>query len=566
MRPAPAWWAVAGVALAILPAIVGIPYYLVHGRRYHPWSDHALIELQVRQIGHHPVLTGPFSREGWHHPGPALYYLLVGPYHLLGESSAAMPLTALLVNAVCVVTVAVLVRGRFGTGPALVALAVLTLYLHLAAPGFWRDVWNPNLPVLPFLVMVLLCWEVLEGAAGRFPVAVGLGSFCMQSHLGFVLPVGAVLGVTALASLLRPAFGPDEAGTGTGRFRLSSRLALVVAEAGRRRRVVIVSVVVAVVMWAPPAAQQVFGHQGNLSLIWDYLRTHSSTTSLWDATRITLSEIGAVPGFVAGRTPFTSFVTFPAVLPAWTGLVSLVAFAGAVAVAVRLRHGPLLRLAGLTAVVCVSAVAAISRIVGPIFAYLVQWTAVGGILLWTTVGATVVVALRRLAARRAAQGLGRTGDVRGMAMARMVGCLAALAAIGTAATVTTADTSRFGTPGQSADVDGVSRAVLAWLGTAHRHDTVRVDIAPSGGTALVDPSLLLAPGVVLDLRKHGVQAVVAPGFENAYGAHLVEGWQTARWLVVVAYSPTAHLPPGAGAPLGGSGGYTVYGARNPIGS
>ena len=66
------------------------------GGDYHPSADQALIELQIRDIGHHPVLLGPYSRFGWFHPGPTLYYLLWLPYRLTGSSSLAMPAKRIL--------------------------------------------------------------------------------------------------------------------------------------------------------------------------------------------------------------------------------------------------------------------------------------------------------------------------------------------------------------------------------------------------------------------------------------------------------------------------------------
>jgi hypothetical protein len=563
--------------LAILPAITGIPYYLVHGGRYHPWSDHALIELQVRAIGHHSVLVGPFSREGWHHPGPAMYYLIAGPYHLLGDSSAAEPLVALLLNAGCVVVAVVLTRRLLGTAAAAGFLVVLAVYLRAAPDGFWRDAWNPYIAVLPLLVAVLACLAALDGRVRWFPVAVGAGSFSVECHVGFVLPVTAVLGLTALLLIVRPAVRRTApASEAANRWRVPA-----VVDAGRRHRAAIVgSVVVAVVMWALPVGQQLFGRQGNLTLIWDYLRTHSPTTSRREAVKIVATQLGAVPGYVAGRTPRAAGLALPSVLPAWTGAVALGVFALAAAVAIRLRHRMLLLLAAMTAVVGVTAVIAVSRIVGPVFAYLVTWTAVTGVLLWTTVVATAVVAVNRALARpwpwprpRPRPTGGRPAGLAGVVgLAGLAGVagVAALAAIAALAALTVHDTARVATPGSSAtgtpgaspDVTGLSRAVRAWLGGAHDHDSVRVVATGTAGKSLVDPTLLITPGVVLDLRKHGADALVDPPFSNAYGPSLTHGSATASWDVFVVYGSPSHPLGGANRLLGRSGDYTVWGERN----
>src|SRR5680860_1027242 len=72
-----------------------------HG--YAPPSDWALLELRVRDVGLHEVFTGPYSRFGWFHPGPLVFYLLAVPYRLLGSSSAGLMVGALGINATAAV-------------------------------------------------------------------------------------------------------------------------------------------------------------------------------------------------------------------------------------------------------------------------------------------------------------------------------------------------------------------------------------------------------------------------------------------------------------------------------
>src|SRR4051812_48075887 len=74
------------VAVALLPFIVAAAALVVGvGDAYHPLSDQALTELQIRDVGHHEVLTGLFSRDGWRHPGPVFFYLVSPIYWLTGR-------------------------------------------------------------------------------------------------------------------------------------------------------------------------------------------------------------------------------------------------------------------------------------------------------------------------------------------------------------------------------------------------------------------------------------------------------------------------------------------------
>ena len=72
-----------GILLAI--AIVAPPIVAIvamAGRTWHPVDDFAIIDLRVRDVfTTHPSLTGLFSRPGWDHPGPALFWLIAPEFH-----------------------------------------------------------------------------------------------------------------------------------------------------------------------------------------------------------------------------------------------------------------------------------------------------------------------------------------------------------------------------------------------------------------------------------------------------------------------------------------------------
>ena len=61
-----------------------------------PVGDEALIEMRVRDVPGHMPLLGVYSRFGWSHPGPLQFLLLAVPYRLLGQSSAALLVGALV--------------------------------------------------------------------------------------------------------------------------------------------------------------------------------------------------------------------------------------------------------------------------------------------------------------------------------------------------------------------------------------------------------------------------------------------------------------------------------------
>ena len=71
------------MGLTLAPFVVGVlALVFAVGNQYHPWSDHALIEMQTRSVGRDEVLVGLFSRDTWNHPGPAQFYVLAPFYWL----------------------------------------------------------------------------------------------------------------------------------------------------------------------------------------------------------------------------------------------------------------------------------------------------------------------------------------------------------------------------------------------------------------------------------------------------------------------------------------------------
>ncbi|HYU41664.1 MAG TPA: hypothetical protein VEQ84_05905, partial [Vicinamibacteria bacterium] len=165
-------------------------------------GDYAVLELYTRLAAQGRQLLGPYSRFGFHHPGPAYFYASVPLYVLSGERFAGILLTAALIN---VVSTALLLRrcGREGGMPGLLAGAlVIALFLSWRGPGWLFSAWNPNVAVLPFGVALVSFAAVAAGNVRALPLAVLAASFAAQTHLG-TLPAALALALAA-ATLLVP--------------------------------------------------------------------------------------------------------------------------------------------------------------------------------------------------------------------------------------------------------------------------------------------------------------------------------------------------------------------------
>src|SRR4029077_17792587 len=70
-------------------------------------GDYAALELYTRLAAQGRQLLGPYSRFGFHPPGPAYFYASVPLYVLTGERFAGILLTAALIN---VLSIALMLR------------------------------------------------------------------------------------------------------------------------------------------------------------------------------------------------------------------------------------------------------------------------------------------------------------------------------------------------------------------------------------------------------------------------------------------------------------------------
>ena len=203
-------WYLAGVV--VLPLVVSAIALLVRRPDFIPISDYALTELQVRNVGHHEVLTGLYSRSDWSHPGPLFFYLLAPFYWLSGGASLSMFFTSLLVNGLAVAGIAWIGWRRGGTSMLLCALLGCALVMRTMGPEFLFDPWNNYVVTLLFGLMLFATWASLCGDRWALWVAVVTGSFLAQTHVGFLLlalPLVAVGGIGFALPVLRKGVGAD---------------------------------------------------------------------------------------------------------------------------------------------------------------------------------------------------------------------------------------------------------------------------------------------------------------------------------------------------------------------
>ena len=350
--------AVALAVVVVLPLLVAawsLVQALDEGHR--TMGDTALLELGVRRLGHDPLLLGPYSRFGWNHLGPAPFVALAPVYWLTGGNSLGLGLAALTINAASIVGIAVLAWKRGGAPLLAWALVLVALLVRLLGPEVIRDPWNPHLAILPLALLVLLAWSVACGSRWSLPVAVGVGSAVVQTHLGF----GPVVGVLLLGSTL---------------------LLLTRVRRGLLRPV-LVTAVVAAVLWAPAVLEELSNDPGNLSTLRTYMEEERETPGLEAGAQLARAQWGRLPASVVD-VELGEQGGLATGGPAWPAVVSAAALAVAAVVAWRRRLPDVLRLVPLVLLF------AASNIDGERYAYLLTWVTVGSLALWLAVAAALV--------------------------------------------------------------------------------------------------------------------------------------------------------------------------------
>ena len=343
-------------AAVVLPAIVAI--VRVVGQRWYPAGDWAMIELRTRDVGtRHTPLVGPYSRYGWNHPGPLLFWYYAIPYRLTGGQSWSLLVSAGFANAAAMAgTLAFAWRRGQAVLTAIVGLGLAVLVAHLHVYFLW-DPWNPWVTVLPFGLFVIAAWAASDGDRWGLPVAVLTGAFLVQTHIGFAL---FVVGLLAWAAVGAWQHGTD-------------------------RRVWQIAIGIGAVTCLPMVLDQFFG-QGNLGDVVRYFTSGQANPAGWSqALHVVARELGGKAPWMGRPEPVNPIGG--AVRGADIGRLSVpvIAFVAAAAAAWSCRALRPLRLQATVAIAAVSGLGSVSRISDGGFGYLVRWWWMLAMLWWASV-------------------------------------------------------------------------------------------------------------------------------------------------------------------------------------
>lgn len=468
-------------------------------------GDVALIELRTRDVfSSSPPLTGAYSRYGWSHPGPLLFFAFAVPYRLFGADPDALRLAALLVNLVFLAVLVWLVRRRGEAAMTVIVLATAALVWGMVSHSL-SDPWNVTIAMIPMVVGIVGGWAAIDGDPWGLPIAAVAVTFVGQAHVGF--------GVVVV-----PLFLVTFAAVGVGALRRGDRSSLL------RSGLVVAGSAVLVV---PVLYDLLVRWPGNVGRLVKWSLTNDEPKVGWTSA---LQMIGRTSSL-----SFPPHPRFPGVFVAGIEEVavgvlpgtSLVALVVAAVVAWRRGWGSELRLCVSLGVVWVAGTIAAARITRPLAPWLIDWLQPLG---WMTWAAVVLVAWRALRASPRAAPAGPR--VEGAAWLLAVAVVVA----GSIVFAHREWTERY----LSAELDGTVDAFAAAVAAADLDGPVQVSF--EGEHVRTAP---LFQGLVARLEQEGVDACVRPELSYQFDDERVCPAEVSGALLVRNEPRAAPAPAGA---------------------
>ena len=514
--PALGWLAMLLVALYPLIEVVRIVAGSFHRLEY---GDSALITLDARRAARLEQLVGPYSREGFHHAGPAVFYILAPFVTALGSGPGDYLGSMVISGLALVATVALVWRwsGPLAAVWAVVALGVFCLCVRVFV---LREPWNPYEVVAPMALLGFLAAGAAAGRRGAFVWAAAVASYEVQTHIStgpvavvLVAAPAAVLALRALRARRSASHAPprdtdaetdpvtpSDTSTGAG---------------GARRRPALATLfggVALAAIWVPAAVEVIKDRPNNLTLLWDFYTSPHPYPTLLQAFKAAANALAIVP---FGNTPYVNDLTHPMHDIVATAVGLVVAFVAAATVVWRRRQafaGALLAAAGVVAGV---GTYGLSRASGGINSYFATWMATSPllILLALIVGLTGAAAPRRSHASH-------PQPRRAVPPGAVLGILAALVATG----VVVHSDLRMQSVRQVSLAPQVAAGQFAAIIEQQVGPGQRVGLVI--GTDSVWPQVA---GVALELDRHGIAMTVSPAkWTLEFGAQTAPGPKVVR--------------------------------------
>jgi hypothetical protein len=474
------------------------------------YGDQALLELGARRAAHLDQLVGPYSRDGFHQLGPALFYLLAPFVRVLEPAGPGLYLGAITISGAALTATVAFLWRRFGPLAALWAAAAIDLYCLCVRVGTLREPWNPYLVVTPMVLFVVLWAGAMTDSGGAAVWTVVIGSYEVQTHIataGLVVTMLVILAVWMARSAWR--------GRRVG-----------VARHGRWGPARITGAAALVAIWLAPLIELWRDRPNNLQLLWDFFTSSQPNPTWGQALKVAANAVTIIPfgyhDYVLTLTRTNAELAIGAVLIVG-GLVI------ALALGWRRRHPMTLALAVSSVLGIVVGTISLSRTAGPAYFYFAVWLAYVPLSLLLAIGVALLAppSTPTLDSRSAPDG--PKAGWRPAANRRVIAACV-IAAVGLAAATIQSDL-RMGSvatttgsgpwpQGNAATPQGKLQTVQDTAALARAAESVLRPTDRLVGFTIGTPGLWpYVAGIVLQLDERGVQSTVSSASWQLYFGH-----------------------------------------------
>lgn len=182
-----------GLATPLLVAVI-----VLSQRTWYPVLDLAMTEFRIRDVGSLqtpliglPGRIGEFPDQG-SHPGPMNFWLLAPGYRLFGSSAWAMEASTAVLQTVWIGLALWIGHRRAGRVGAVVVALVIMVLIRGYGLSVLTQPWNPYLPLIAWVVVLLATWSVVAGDHTMLVPLVIAASFAAQTHIPYLVMAGGL--------------------------------------------------------------------------------------------------------------------------------------------------------------------------------------------------------------------------------------------------------------------------------------------------------------------------------------------------------------------------------------
>jgi hypothetical protein len=178
-------------------------------------GDFAANSLQVLQAKSGLILEGHYSRFGFHHPGPALLYLLAlnevvlfDTFGLVPSAFSAHLIAVAFLNAASITSVAFMLRTLARSWlMAFAGTAIFVVSLSWMNIQVFNSAWFPYMYALPFAAFLTSLAVVIRGYAKGLVFAAFFGGLLINGHASFLFIVPAVVALVLVVTVITRRLG-----------------------------------------------------------------------------------------------------------------------------------------------------------------------------------------------------------------------------------------------------------------------------------------------------------------------------------------------------------------------